>query len=492
MPRAAPFVRGTYQVTGLFFVLISIPLAFDVGGTDCGISFTYMLSLFYFTLCTLRLLFNRTRLRLAANALYNFQFIIIPSMLLLHLSRCSLPPSSGTINQGCFNDLMDSIITKLSWPWRMGLDYATGPFAILEGFCALIVIQSCGRAATSVARKSDTFLYLQLVLASLMISADIYLLIRIYSIPDIVGVATATLIGAALTVCLSLGIYAIWSRKGGVMESTLLFSYVVYQIYLAFTDFQNDNNALVPSAESVIFASKGAVIGKNLISRPWDFLKSAALSGPASSASSLYGNSLSNMLNHGNNNLWPSHLLDLQLPPIILESYSELMKSLAKLTPAGIRTMLDYLLAALTSITPSVCISLVVRLTAYFVAMRLVPYIRHDPQHSQTYSKIEPSQKLSRWVVFAYAYSPILIIMVYTHLLLQHGNQIVHAPRDAPSLMPLDISKIWTNSRQAWQFWGWANVFSVLGLYGLELTITPADNVTTPTGNDDDTLMMNI
>lgn len=374
----------------------------------------------------------------------------------------------------------------------MGLDYATGPFAILEGFCALIVIQSCGRAATSVARKSDTFLYLQLVLASLMISADIYLLIRIYSIPDIVGVATATLIGAALTVCLSLGIYAIWSRKGGVMESTLLFSYVVYQIYLAFTDFQNDNNALVPSAESVIFASKGAVIGKNLISRPWDFLKSAALSGPASSASSLYGNSLSNMLNHGNNNLWPSHLLDLQLPPIILESYSELMKSLAKLTPAGIRTMLDYLLAALTSITPSVCISLVVRLTAYFVAMRLVPYIRHDPQHSQTYSKIEPSQKLSRWVVFAYAYSPILIIMVYTHLLLQHGNQIVHAPRDAPSLMPLDISKIWTNSRQAWQFWGWANVFSVLGLYGLELTITPADNVTTPTGNDDDTLMMNI
>lgn len=427
--------------------LLAIPLAFDVGGVDCGLSFTFLLSVCYILLCTLRIALRRTYFRKIAELAYYSQAVMLPSMLLLHLSQCS---SSNTL------------LANLMIPWKLGLEYATGLFALLEGFSVLIIIQVCGRLSTALFRKSDVFLLLILLLASLMISADLYLLVRIYMFPDIVGAAAATLIGAALSICLSLGIYGIWSRKGNVVESTLLVSYVVYQVYLTFTDFQpNVSNAGVTARGPSRAASKEFPPSPLSLDKATDFIWSFFSESHHSFPE-------------------PHHFVESELPPVIIDSLTEFMTQLAELTPTGLKTMLEFLVAVFSSITPSICVSLVVRLSSYFVAMRLVPYVKR-----QTFHRL-PSQpqNINRLLLLAYSYSPVLIIMVYTHLLLQHTNRIVHS--SSPSVLPFEFDKIWTNSRQAWQFWSWVNTFWLLGLYAIELTMsTASENPGTPIASED-------
>lgn len=440
-------LRVAYQATGLALTLLAIPLAFDVGGVDCGISFTFLLSACYIILCTLRIALRRTYFRLIADLAYYSQVIMLPSMLLLHLSQYS---SSNTV------------LANLITPWKLGLEYATGPFALLEGFCVLIIIQACGRLSTALVRKSDMFLLVLLVLASLMISADLYLLVRIYMFPDIVGATAATLIGAALSICLFLGVYGIWSRKGNVVESTLLVSYVVYQIYLTLTDFQPNGSSVGVTA--------GGPPGAASTGHPPSPLS-------YDRATSLLWSFFSEAPRDTNE---PHHFVEPELPPVIIDSLTELMTQLAELTPTGLKKMLEFLVAVFRSITPSICVSLVVRLTSYFVAMRLVPYVKR-----QTFHRLSPQpRKISRLLLLAYSYSPVLIIMVYTHLLLQHTGHIVHS--SSPTVLPFEFDKIWMNSRQAWQFWGWINVFWFLGLYAMELTMSAAsENPGTPMASDD-------
>ena len=433
-------LRATYQIAGLFFILLAIPLAFDVGGESCGLSFTFLLSVFYFVLCTNRWLFRRTKLYPFTSILYYFQFIIIPSLLLVHLSQCQ----------------NDSWVQRAMIPWTTTLKYATGLFSLLEGFCTLMVIQSFGRACSKRMQKSDPMFFSIIVLASVVLTLDFYLLMRIYLLPDIVGVTTATLIGSALTISVGIGVFGIWSCKGNVVESTLLFSYVVYEIYLTLTDFQTSSSPsplekVEPSLWDSLFASSSNV-------EP-DFS-------------------------------WPPHLLkDAQLPTVIIESYTEFMTTVAELTPTGIKTLIDFFQAAMFAITPSVCVSLIIRVTSYFFALRLVPYINHQTPRS---TPLPEKRKGDNLVMIVYSYSPILIIAVYTHLLLQHFGHIVHVAPDAPSVLPFDITKIWSNSRQAWQFWGWANVFCVLGVYGIELAIGPSDIQSLPHEEEEEEEVLDI
>lgn len=416
MTLLVSLLRAGYQLAGLFFALLAIPLAFDVGGEQCGVAFSFVLSVFYLVLCTNRWLFRRTKLYPFTSLLYYFQVGIIPSLLLVHLSYCPRLPWW---------------LARAMLPWEQLLAYATGLFTLLEGFCALVVVQACGRLLAP--RLSEPLFFLVLAAASVVLSADFYLLMRVYLLPDVVGVTTATLIGAALTLGVTVGVYGIWSRRGGVVESTLLMSYIVYQIYLALTDFQSARALSVPNLWATLAPGEDE---------------------------------------------WPPRLAVAQLPPAITEGVAGFMRTAAALTPQGIKAMWAFSCATLSAVSPSVLVSLLVRLASYLVALRLVPFVRHQTPNAR--------QARSRIVAAVYAYSPVLIIAVYTHLLLQHFGQIVHGSPDVPQVMPFDATKIWRNSRQAWQFWSWANVFSVLFFYGIELAIGPPPAPLEVDDDDDD------
>lgn len=407
-------IRFLVQSAGLIAELLAIPLAFDVGGKTCGLSFTLVLAIFFFVLATVRLVFHGTPISVLGAVAYYGQLILVPSMLQVHLH------------------VHDSIPEWFVRPWRVALAYSTGPFSIMEGFCALIVIQAWGRTLKAKFR-SDLAQLVQLLLASLAITADFYLVVRVYAFPEVVGAAAATLIGAALTITLSLGVFGIWSNRGSVVESTLLFSYIVYVIYLTFTDFQS---TLAPSSLFPFLPKPPEPTHPSLLAGFWQ--------------------------SRSNSNE-PLHLLSPQtLPPVIMDNYANLVTALTRLMPQGVRTLWAFCKAAIVAITPSVVVSLVVRLTSFFLAMRIVPYIRRGDGESRTLS-------------FIYRYSPVMIIAVYTHLLLQHFGGIVHVPQGA-RFESLKWSNIWMSSRQAWQFWGWVNVFSTLTIYAVELFSGPAHN----------------
>ncbi|PRT54084.1 Protein ICE2 [Wickerhamiella sorbophila] len=436
----AEITRFLYGTLYQGVLLLSIPLAFDVGGEDCGISYTLLLIIWYASMATIRIVLRGTRLHTLGSAMYYLSILVLPSLLLLHMSF--------------FPQLIENpLYQKVMYPWKMTLVYATGPFALLEGFCTIVTIQVISRLARNLARRSDVVSIWQLCIASLLISLDLFFLARIYTMPSVVGALTATLIGAAITVCISLSVYGIWTKKSNATETSLLFSYIVYVIYLTFTDFQASDAplSLFPFGNQ---AKEGATQSNTL------FSSAPTLAVIFSQVGLKLGNSVPPRQGQ--------HLFDQDLPPLplhLINSYTGFMTTLAELAPTGLRTLSQFVLVLLSTITPSVVVSLVVRLAAFFLALRIIPYIR-DPSHQR------PRWRYNPVMFLIYSYSPCIVIAVYTHLLVQHFGGIVHVAKNteaAPFSAVFSTWNIWYNSRLSWQFWGWINVFTTLTVYGLEL-----------------------
>lgn len=323
----------------LFLIIITIPLAFDVGGEECGIAFTGTLSLFYLVLSTLRILARNTPFRFLTSIFYHLQHIIIPSLLILHLSIFSSPT---TTNDSAIESLQQNqhllsttaAFASQDWvvkicviclePWKWFIKNATPLFTTMEGFCSLLVIQTAGRVSTWLVRRhSDSWIIPQLLFSSCAFSTSLYFLYRIYTFPVTISLASATLIGVVLTITGFLAIYGIVTRTGNSIESSLLVSYIVYCLYFTFTDFQSSISA---STFLYFFSSSTR------------------------------------------NDIPP-------LPPIIVSGYSNLASLTASLVPASFKTVFQFLRGAVSTVTPSVFVSLSYRLAVFFAATRIIPAI---------------------------------------------------------------------------------------------------------------------
>lgn len=436
--------RVILQLTYVLLVILEMPIAFDMS-EDCGVAFAVGLITFYFTAATLRTLFKNTRLSVLGSLMYSGQILILPSLLVLQLQVCEAGFDLSFIK-----------------PWKFIWRNSTGPFFLLEGFCALITIQAMGRLWRYLARKSESFMMIQILSAAVNITIVLFFLARIYTIPAAIDAVSGTLVGSALTLCAFLGVYGIVSKRGNVIESSLLFTYVVYVIYLTFTDFQASgaNAQLFPfhdatSQEAAKRAPKAFAdflndsLGIRLL--PKSLRYSRAGSPEPTATARKFELTTKNLL-----------------PPDIIDGYQNVMTYMAAITPQALRTMNKFVASAVYAITPSVLLSLVVRVGVYVAAMRIVPYIRH-PKHKRLTPRRNPV------LFFIYSYAPCLIISVYAHLLIQHFGGIVHLPKDkkeVPFWGLLDYSNVWMSSRQGWQFWGWVNVFTTLIIYGLELMLS--------------------
>ncbi|OAQ61548.1 ER membrane protein [Pochonia chlamydosporia 170] len=403
----------------LFSIVLSIPVAFDVGGRDSGLAYSLSLFIYYLVYSAIRIV-TPTKSRLGStvfNILRLSQWIVIPSLLIWALGQFAVDAGSTNWVERTLGGIFQSKST--SWTeWMFGkygvletlmlgswdsiLRYSGPIFQLLEGFCTLLVIQAAGQITRWLVNRgrSDTWVIILLAFSGSIIASAVYFLWRVAQFPQISNL-DATLIGVTMTTAVFLCAYGIGSGRGNPIESSLLFAYVVLCVYQIFTDY-------LPSEE---------------------------IEGQASSQPDIP-----------------------PLPPVIMASYSTLLHILGSL-PSAIHSALALLYAAFQTITPSVIISLTYRLFVFYSATRIIPSVRdlgaralmEDPD-------FEDSETANKVLGFLSWFSPSILVSVYTSLLLQHFS--TSEGPDGWTLRGGDVGG---------STWRWINVGLTMVLYGVEL-----------------------
>ncbi|POR32415.1 Uncharacterized protein TPAR_07379 [Tolypocladium paradoxum] len=418
------FFSVIFSSVFLFSIVLSIPVAFDVGGRDSGLAYSLSLFIYYLAYSAIRIVTpDKSRLGwTVSTALRLSQWIVIPTLLIWALGQFAVDAGSTSWVERTLGGLFHSKST--SWTeWIFGKDgvletvmlgtwdnvlrYSGPVFQLLEGFCTLLVIQAAGQITRWLVNRgrSDTWVIILLAFSGSIMASAIYFLWRVAQFPQISNL-DATLIGVTMTTAVFLCAYGIGSGRGSPVESSLLFAYVVLCVYQIFTDY-------LPSDGTGNVDEQGATQPE----------------------------------------IPP-------LPPIIMASYSTLLHILGSL-PSTIRSSLTLLYAAFQTITPSVIISLTYRLFVFYSATRIIPSVRdlgaralmHEPD-------FEDSETASKVLGFLSWFSPSILVAVYTSLLLQHFS--TSEGPDGWTLRGGDVGG---------GMWRWINVGLTMVLYGVELCL---------------------
>ena len=415
----------------LLSIVFTVPLAFDVGGRTCGLAFSLSLATYYFILSLLRLATpaNSTWRRWAVNSYAGLQVFIIPGLLIWSLNKFSVDSwdDANWVSRAFYNatkplhqstgvkewvfgreGLLESVFIG---GWDKLLRYSTPVFQLAEGFCSLLVIQACGQVTRYLVNSSDGgdgWMIGLLFFSSGVISSSVYFLWRVTTFPGIDS-QDAILIGVAITCAVFLCAWGIGSGRGNVVESSLLFAYITLCIYQIFTDYQPNNPSATGSPAPQPTADE-----------------------------------------------FPP------LPPILMASYTTILQALSSL-PLVLHSAFGFTVAAVKTITPSVIISLVYRLTVLYAAARIIPAVRESGARalSDGPESLEDSEGVSTLMGLLSYFSPSILIAVYTSLLMQH---FASASSDHPG-------EWWTS--QGGEGGGnisrWLNLAGTMALYAVEL-----------------------
>ncbi|KAF4978995.1 hypothetical protein FZEAL_4726 [Fusarium zealandicum] len=414
--------RAVFSSIFLLSIVLSIPVAFDVGGRDSGLAYSLALFLFYFVYSTLELLTpEKSRSRFVVSGFLRLsQWIIIPSLLIWSLGQFAVDAGNSSWVERTLGGLLNSKST--SWrDWTFGKDglvetvmlggwgntlrYSGPVFQLLEGFCTLLVIQAAGQLTRWLVNRgrSDTWVIVLLVFSSSIMASAVYFLWRVAQFPQISNI-DATLIGIAMTTAVFLCAFGIGSGRGNPIESSLLFAYIVLCVYQIFTDY-------LPSQHPDQVEEQDS----------------------------------------SQSDIPP-------LPPIIMASYSTFLHMLGSL-PYAVHSSLALLYAAFQTITPSVIISLTYRSLVFYCATRIIPSIRESGARSMMQEPDwEDSEAASRLLGFLSWFSPSILIAIYTSLLLQHFS--TSEGPDGWTLRGGDVGG---------STWQWTNIGLTMVLYGVEL-----------------------
>ncbi|CAG8983711.1 hypothetical protein HYALB_00006280 [Hymenoscyphus albidus] len=412
----------------LLSIILSIPIAFDVGGRDCGLAFSLSLFYFYFFYSTLKLATpERSRGRWALGQLISIsQWILLPGLLIWSMNRFAVDSNnSGDWVARTFNHKRAQDTSVREWifgaggllemmtvgTWDKVLRYSTPLFQLAEGFCSLLVIQAAGQITRWLVNRgrSDTWMIGLLVLSASIISSSVYFLWRITNFPEISNV-DASLIGVTVTCAVFLCAWGIGSGRGNPVESSLLFAYVVLCMYQIFTDYLPATTMEIPPAQPE----------------------------------------------------FPP------FPPIIMASYSTLVYMLSTL-PTAVHSSFTFLYAAFQTITPSVLISLAYRIFVFYAATRIIPAVRESGARALSQEpSLDDSDGAGKILGLLSWFSPSILIAVYTSLLMQHFSTTSAEGNDA---------EWWTmqGGDTGGNVWRWVNVVGTMALYAVELYLGKED-----------------
>lgn len=162
----------------LLSIVLSIPIAFDVGGRDSGLAYSLSIFLFYFFYSFLKAITppkSRVRWTLT-NILRISQWIVLPSLLIWSLNRFSVDTGTTDWVSRTLGHIRPAAKHTDSWhewffgqggllehitlgAWDKGLSYSSPVFQLLEGFCSLLVIQAAGQITRWLVNRgrSDTW-----------------------------------------------------------------------------------------------------------------------------------------------------------------------------------------------------------------------------------------------------------------------------------------------------------------------------------------------
>lgn len=444
----------------LALVVLTIPLAFDVGGIECGLAYSLAMLALYFVLTTLRLATRRLPLARVATVFYYSQHVLMPSLLMHFLQRYprsgALPPALAV--------------------WRYLLVHLTLVFTVAEGFCLLLLIQAASQTlGWLTAHRSDSWLFVSLIGSGCTITGALYFLYRIYIFPLSLDLGNASLLGLFLTVTAGLGLYGIVSGKGSMIESSLLFAYIVRCIYETFPLLSED----ATQAVAHVFAQTTANLRLELA----------------------------------------------HLPRPVADTLLAFLPSLAANLPHSFKAVWDVFFSAVHKLTLPLLVNLAYRIGVFYAATKIIPSLYHtlphspartpqtsssslaslgrddkqsendkqndsendnqndsenDKQNEQNNKQNENDSRRTRGhrpdrqmvrrpavIRLLYAYSPCIVIAVYTHLMLLYRGEL------GSELM---LWGWWADADDMvivvhpWQFWNWINMGTTLLLYMAELS----------------------
>uniref|UniRef100_A0A8H7K8U7 Uncharacterized protein n=1 Tax=Bionectria ochroleuca TaxID=29856 RepID=A0A8H7K8U7_BIOOC len=252
----------------LLSIVLSIPVAFDVGGRDSGLAYSLSVFIFYLFYSTIKLITpDGSRLRgLVSSSLRLSQCIVIPTLLIWALGQFAV--DAGTTNW--VERTLDGVLrakstTWTEWlfgkdglletvmlgSWENTLRYSGPVFQLLEGFCTLLVIQAAGQITRWLVNRgrSDTWVIILLAFSGTIISSAVYFLWRIAQFPEISNI-DAALIGITMTTAVFVCAFGIGTGRGNPVESSLLFAYIVLCVYQIFTDYLPSDGQRSPEEQA--------------------------------------------------------------------------------------------------------------------------------------------------------------------------------------------------------------------------------------------------
>lgn len=461
MKRIKDLAKVLLSVYYLVLIVLTIPLAFDVGGVSCGLSFSLTLLVLYFLLTTGRLLSRRHGLLRWLSLVYYLQHLFIPSILMFHLlysQKSRAGGASAASSAGALDSGIEPLRAFFVAVWKYFLTHLTLVFTISEGFCTLLLIQLVSQTMQWLTiYKSDSWLFVSLIGSGATITGALYFLYRIFINPFTLELGNALLLGSFLTLTVGLGLYGIVSGKGSMIESSLLFAYIVRCIYETFPILSQDATDTITN----LFTQTTMNIRNEII----------------------------------------------KYPNPVLEKISLVIPILAANIPHLFTTIWIYFISAIHKLTLPLLINLAYRIGVFYAATKIIPSIYHGlpylpprtpqarlrqvsssslpslerPDRLQTREPKFPAKDAagpaqappSAAIRLIYAYSPCIIIAVYTHLMLLYKGELGSE---------LVLWGWWPGAAESnvvivhpWQFWNWINMATTLFLYMAEL----AGNATT-------------
>lgn len=170
------FFRVLSSAIFLLTIILSIPIAFDVGGRECGLAYSLSLFWFYFIYSTLKLATpDDSRIQwFVVKVVGMTQWIVLPILLIWSLNRFAVDAPSGDWVAKTFGGKRADATTVKEWifgargladamtvgTWDKVLTYSAPFFQLAEGFCSLLVIQAAGQITRWLVNRgrSDTWM----------------------------------------------------------------------------------------------------------------------------------------------------------------------------------------------------------------------------------------------------------------------------------------------------------------------------------------------
>ncbi|WVW81372.1 hypothetical protein I302_103364 [Kwoniella bestiolae CBS 10118] len=364
-------------------VLLALPMTLDLLGPPSFLLLSLLFTLHHFLYSTLRLAFKNTPLAPIISILSFLSPFISSFLVLLTLYWYLNPPSSTSST--ILPPIQHYLVDVLPFVYAQILRWVSPLFTLLEGISTLLVVQVVGRVGKGWADEEENNdegsiewrSLFGLILAALVYCAGLAGIIKAFPLSN-ENSLPAFLLGCALTSVLFLSLIGFTLRRTNVLETSLVFVYVVYSAWLSGVE--------------------------------------AAME-PRTNAST-----------------WlPSPLSSLRQP---VSNLPQSLDSISSLFNYALHSTFPSFISVSRTLPPHLLLSLIYRVAVLHMAARIVPVIRKSSLGYEDGLSVDAEQKEGFWdgrslgqeppnmriTTVVLSYRRAILIAVYTHLLLLDGG----------------------------------------------------------------------